>query len=111
KLKTSLFSQEPPMSTKAKASKTTAKKAKCKMASYICNDRAEAFVGPQAEIEPRFSEVPCERDKRAFELAAQGLTQRKLAQELHTSQSSVHRGIKKYRLWFGMTLPEDRGEL
>ena len=23
----------------------------------------------------------------------------------------MHRAIKKYRFWFGMTLPEDRGEL
>jgi hypothetical protein len=98
------------MSTKATA-KTTAKKARCKMASPISNDRAEAFVGPQAEVCPRFSEVPSERDARAFDLQAKGMTQRKIAQELKTSQSTVHRGIKKYRFWFGSTLPEDRGEL
>jgi len=88
-----------------------ARKSKCKMESPISNDRAEAFVGPQAEIRPKFSEVPSERDKRAFDLAAKGMTQREIAKELHTSQSTVHRSIKKYRFWFGSTLPEDRGEL
>jgi hypothetical protein len=92
-------------------SKTSRKKSTCKMASPISNDRAEAFVGPQAEVCPRFSEVPSERDARAFDLQAKGMTQRQIAQELKTSQSTVHRGIKKYRFWFGSTLPEDRGEL
>jgi hypothetical protein len=95
------------MSTKSK----TTKKTTCKMASPISNDRAEAFVGPQAEVCPRFSEVPSERDARAFDLQAKGMTQRQIAKELKTSQSTVHRGIKKYRFWFGSTLPEDRGEL
>ena len=95
------------MSTKSK----TTKKSKCKMDSPVSYDRAEAFVGPQAEFLPRFSEFPSERDKRAFELQAKGMTQRQIAKELKTSQSTVHRGIKKYRLWFGSTLPEDRGEL
>jgi hypothetical protein len=99
------------MTTNAKAGKTTAKKAGCKMASPISNDRAEAFVGPQAEVRPRFSEAPSEPDARAFELQAKGMTQRQIAKELHTSQSTVQRAIKKYRLWFGSTLPEDRGEL
>src|SRR6185295_3808825 len=96
-----------PMSTKSKS----AKKTKCKMDSPVSYDRAEAFVGPQAEFLPRFSEFPSERDKRAFELQAKGMTQRQIAKELKTSQSTVHRAIKKYRFWFGSTLPEDRGEL
>jgi hypothetical protein len=96
-----------PMSTKSK----NAKKSKCKMDSPVSYDRAEAFVGPQAEFLPRFSEFPSERDKRAFELQAKGMTQREIAKELKTSQPTVHRGIKKYRFWFGSTLPEDRGEL
>jgi len=95
------------MSTKSK----NAKKTRCKMDSPVSYDRAEAFVGPQAEFLPRFSEFPSERDKRAFELQAKGMTQRQIAKELKTSQSTVHRGIKKYRFWFGSTLPEDRGEL
>jgi DNA-binding NarL/FixJ family response regulator len=81
------------MTTNAKS----AKKPRCKMASPISNDRAEAFVGPQAEVCPRFSEAPSERDARAFDLQAKGMTQRQIAQELKTSQSTVHRGIKKYR--------------
>src|SRR5678816_723033 len=85
----------------------TKKKSRCKLASPICNDRAEAFVGPQAAVRPRFCEVPSERDKRAFEMHARGMTQRKIAKELKMSQPTVHRGIKKYRLWFGSTLPED----
>ena len=96
------------MSTNAKS---RPKKAKCKMASPISNDRAEAFVGPQAEIRPCFSEAPSERDARAFELHAQGMTQRQIAQELGCSQPTVHRAIAKYRRWFGTTLPEDRGEM
>jgi hypothetical protein len=92
-------------------SKTSRKKSTCKMASPISNDRAEAFVGPQAEFLPRFSEFPSERDERAFNLQAKGMTQRQIAKELKTSQSTVHRGIKKYRFWFGSTLPEDRGQL
>src|SRR5690349_559172 len=96
-----------PMSTKSK----TTKKSKCKMESPISNDRAEAFVGPRAKILPKFSEVPSERDKRAFELAAKGMTQRQIAAELKISQPTVHRSVKKYRFWFGMTLPEDRGEM
>jgi len=95
------------MSTKSK----NAKKTRCKMDSPVSYDRAEAFVGPQAEFLPRFSEFPSERDKRAFELQAKGMTQRQIAKGLKTSQSTVHRGIKKYRFWFGSTLPEDRGEL
>ena len=87
------------------------KKAKCKYASPISNDRAEAFVGPKPKILPKFSEVPTERDRRAFELAAKGMNQREIAKKLKTSQPTVHRAIKKYRLWFGMTLPEDRGEM
>src|SRR5687768_10299371 len=39
------------------------------------------------------------------------MTRRQIARELKTSQSTVQRAIKKYRLWFGTTLPEDRGEL
>src|SRR3954463_15036813 len=108
-----------PMSTSAKK---PAKKTRCNMASPISNDRAEAFVGPQAEVRPCVSEVPrlrfglvegvpSERDKRAFELAAQGMTQREIAKKLRTSQPTVHRAIIKYRRWFGTTLPEDRGEL
>src|SRR6185295_9112699 len=96
-----------PMSTKSKS----AKKTKCKMDSPVSYDRAEAFVGPRAEFLPRFSEIPSERDAKAFDLQAKGMTQRQIAKELKTSQSTVHRGIKKYRFWFGSTLPEDRGEL
>ncbi|MCE9528749.1 MAG: helix-turn-helix domain-containing protein, partial [Planctomycetales bacterium] len=100
------------MSTSAKTCPPkNVKKSKYKMASPISNDRAEAFVGPQAEVSPRFSEVPSEQDAKAFRLAAKGMTQREIAKELHTSQPTVQRGIKKYRLWFGSTLPEDRGEL
>ena len=99
------------MATSAKAGKKTSKKSKCKLASPICNDRAEAFVGPQAAVCPKFSEVPTERDKRAFEMHARGMTQREIAKELKMSQSTVHRAIKRYRLWFGSTLPEDRGEI
>jgi hypothetical protein len=95
------------MSTKSK----TTKKTTCKMASPISNDRAEAFVGPRAEVCPKFFDIPSERDAKAFELQAKGMTQRQIAKELTTSQSTVHRGIKKYRFWFGSTLPEDRGEL
>ncbi len=95
------------MSTKFK----NAKKTRCKMASPMCNDRAEAFVGPQAAVRPRFSEVPSERDKRAFEMQARRMTQREIAKELGCSQSTVHRAILKYRRWFGETLPEDRGEI
>ena len=111
------------MSTNPKTSRQKqVKKAKCKMASPISNDRAEAFVGPQAEVCPRSSdaprlrfglvaEAPSERDARAFDLQAQGMTRRQIAQELHTSQPTVQRGIEKYRRWFGTTLPEDRGEM
>ncbi len=99
------------MSTIAKTSKTTVKKARCKMASPISNDRAEAFVGPQAEVRPRFGDVPTERDKRAFELHAHRLTQRAIAKKLGCSQPTVHRAIARYRRWFGATLPEDRGEM
>ena len=95
------------MSTKSK----NATKTKCKMDSPVSYDRAEAFVGPRAEFLPRFSEIPSERDAKAFDLQAKGMTQRQIAKELKTSQSTVHRGIKKYRLWFGSTLPEDRGEM
>ena len=98
------------MATNTKAGKTT-KKAKCKMASPMSSDRAEAFVGPQADFFPRFSEVPAEREAKAFRLAAKGMTQREIAKELRTSQPTVQRAIKKYRRWFGSTLPEDRGEL
>ena len=97
------------MSTTTK--KKSAKKANCKFESPMSNDRAEAFVGPKPDIMPQFSEVPSERDKRAFELAAKGMTQRKIAKKLKISQSTVHRAIIKYRCWFGMTLPEDREEL
>ena len=93
------------------ASPKNSKKTRCKLASPICHDRAEAFVGPQAEVRPRFGDVPTERDKRAFELAARGMTQRQIAAELKISQPTVHRSIKKYRCWFGATLPEDRGEM
>ena len=96
------------MTTNAKTAKTTAKKARCKMATPISNDRAEAFVGPQAAVRPRFSEVPSERDKRAFEMQAHRMTQREIAKHLGCSQSTVHRAILKYRRWFGSTLPEDR---
>ncbi|MFN0021890.1 MAG: helix-turn-helix domain-containing protein, partial [Pirellulaceae bacterium] len=100
------------MSTSAKKCQPkNVKKTKYKMASPISNDRAEAFVGPQAEACPRFSEVPSEQDAKAFRLAAQGMTQREIARKLKMSQPTVQRGIKKYRLWFGSTLPEDRGEL
>ena len=87
------------------------KKAKCKMASPICPDRAEAFVGPLAEVSPRFSEIPSERDAKAFLLASQGMTQREIAETLKISQPTVQRTLKKYRDWFGTTLPEDRGEM
>src|SRR5262245_59519941 len=103
-----LFPRSIPMSTYPK---TNRKNTRRKMESPISSDRAEAFVGPQAEIEPRFSEVPSERDKQAFELSAQGMTQRQIAGKLKCSQSTVHRAIQKYRRWFGSTLPEDRGEL
>src|SRR3954471_14558843 len=100
------------MSTYSKTFKPKpAKQAGCKFAIPISNDRAEAFVGPQAEVRPRFSEAPSERDARAFELSAQGMTQRQIAKELKTSQPTVQRAIAKYRRWFGTTLPEDRGEL
>jgi hypothetical protein len=99
------------MSTNAKTGKKPLKKARCKMATPISNDRAEAFVGPQADIRPLFSEAPSDRDARAFDLQAKGMTQRQIAQKLGWSQSTVHRAIKKYRLWFGTTLPEDRGEM
>lgn len=100
------------MSTNAKTCPPkSVKKSKCKMASPISNDRAEAFVGPRPDFSPRFSEVPAEREAEAFRLAAQGMTQREIAKKLKTSQPTVQQGIKKYRLWFGSTLPEDRAEL
>ena len=100
------------MTTKAKACPPkNAKKTRCKRASPISNDRAEAFVGPRPDFLPLASEIPSERDERAFDLAAKGMTQREIAKKLHTSQPTVQRAIKKYRRWFGSTLPEDRGEL
>jgi len=100
------------MSTSAKTCPPkNVKKAKYKMAFPISKERAEAFVGPQAEVRPRFSEVPSERDAKAFRLAAQGMTQRQIAEELGCSQPTVQRAIGKYRRWFGTTLPEDRGEM
>ena len=99
------------MSTYTKTGPKNAKKAKCKMATPISNDRAEAFVGPQADVSPRFSEIPSERDAKAFLLASQGVTQREIAKHLKISQPTVQRTIVKYRGWFGTTLPEDRGEM
>ena len=93
------------------AKKKPAKKSKCKIPGPMCKDRAEAFMGARAEVLPKFSEVPQERDKQAFELAAKGWTQRRIAKKLKISQPTVHRAIMKYRCWFGSTLPEDREEL
>ncbi|MGI8980745.1 MAG: helix-turn-helix domain-containing protein [Pirellulaceae bacterium] len=77
----------------------------------ICNDRADSFLGVQAEVCPRHSEVPCARDKRAHDLMCKGWNQRRIAAKLGCSQPTVQRGIRKYRLWFGTTLPEDREEI
>ena len=79
------------MSTKSK----TSKKSKGPLASPISHDRAEAFVGPQAEVRPRFGDIPTERDKRAFELHAQGMTQRAIAPKLGCSQPTVHSAIAR----------------
>lgn len=102
------------MSTTSKktAPKNKAKKARCpRYAVPISKDRADAFVGPRADLLPRATERPSRRAERAFDLQAKGLNQRQIARELRCSQSTVHRDIDQYRRWFGTTLPEDRGEL
>ena len=100
------------MSTSAKSgTQKSAKKTGCRFVQVISNDRAEAFLNPQPEVCPRDSEAPCARDKRAHALMSKGWTQRRIAARLGCSQPTVQRAIKRYRLWFGTTLPEDRGEI
>ena len=100
------------MSTSAKSGiQKSAKKTGCRFVQVISNDRAEAFLNPQPEVCPRDSEAPCARDKRAHALMSKGWTQRRIAARLGCSQPTVQRAIKRYRLWFGTTLPEDRGEI
>lgn len=62
-------------------------------------------VGPQ----PRKRRRPKERDMRAFLLHSQGKSQRQIAEELGCDQATVSRALVRYRVWFGKSLPEDRG--
>ena len=102
------------MSTTSKntGQKNNAKKTRCpRYAVPISKDRADAFVGPLADLLPRATERPSQRAERAFDLQAKGMNQRQIARQLRCSQSTVHRDIEQYRRWFGTTLPEDRGAL
>lgn len=102
------------MSTTSKntGQKNNAKKTRCpRYAVPISKDRADAFVGPLADLLPRATERPSQRAERAFDLQAKGMNQRQIARQLRCSQSTVHRDIEQYRRWFGTTLPEDRGAM
>ena len=58
----------------------------------------------------RPAKTPCPRDLRAFELSAQGLSQRQIAKVLGCSQPTVLRGIAKTTKWIASHDPDRQGE-
>jgi hypothetical protein len=58
----------------------------------------------------RPAKAPCPRDMRAFELAAQGLSQRQIAKVLGCSQPTVLRGNAKTTKWIASHDPDRKGE-
>jgi DNA invertase Pin-like site-specific DNA recombinase len=58
----------------------------------------------------RLAKAPSPRDMRAFELAAQGLSQREAARVLGCSQSTVLRGIARTTKWIASQDPDRQGE-
>jgi hypothetical protein len=66
---------------------------------------------PEAPITPRRFKAPSARDQQAWELAAEGMSERAVADELKICQSTAHRAILRVRAWLGKTLKADRYEL
>ena len=58
----------------------------------------------------RLTKAPSPRDLRAFELAAQGLSQREVARMLGCSQTTVLRKIARTTKWIASQDPDRHGE-
>ena len=56
------------------------------------------------------AKAPCPRDLRAFQLAAQGLSQRQVARHLGCSQPTVLRAIARTSRWIATLVPDPEEE-
>lgn len=63
-----------------------------------------------AKRRAKLAKAPCPRDLRAFQLAAQGLSQRQVARHLGCSQPTVLRAIAKTSRWIATLVPDREEE-
>ena len=63
-----------------------------------------------AKRQATLAKEPCPRDLRAFQLAAQGLSQRQVARHLGCSQPTVLRAIARTSRWIATLVPDPEEE-
>ena len=59
----------------------------------------------------RRPKTPSARDREAWQLSAEGRSERQVAEELKIAQTTAHRAVLRVRTWMNAVLPEERGEM